>query len=102
VEDLGTGRSGATPPDEEVVERLLSGMVNEAARCLEERVAAHADHVDLATVLGFGFPPFRGGLLRWARTVGEADTRRRLDALAGRHGARFVAAPGLSVLFRTG
>ena len=102
VEDLGVSASGAAPSDADVVMRLLSGMANEAARCVEERVVAHLDHVDLATVLGFGFPPFRGGLLRWVRTVGEPETRRRLDALAARHGLRFAASPSLGVLFQVG
>jgi hypothetical protein len=52
---------------------------------------------DLATVLG-RLSALRGGLLRWVRTVGENETRRRLDALATRHGLRFAARlPGRSV-----
>ena len=47
-------------------------MINEAARCLAERVAAERDHLDLATVLGTGFPPFRGGIFRWMDAVGMA------------------------------
>lgn len=100
VADLGVTGRRATPSDADVVTRLLSGMANEAARCLDERVVAHEDHVDLATVLGAGFPPFRGGLLRWVRTVGETETRRRLEDLAARHGVRFETAPSLGELFR--
>jgi 3-hydroxyacyl-CoA dehydrogenase len=91
--------SSTAPPDGEIVERLLSGMINEAARCLTEGVAAEPDHLDLATVLGTGFPPFRGGLLRWTRSLGEEEVRRRLERLERRHGARFAPAEGLSELF---
>lgn len=41
-------------------------MINEAARCLEEQVVARPDDVDLGMIMGTGFPPFRGGLLRFA------------------------------------
>jgi 3-hydroxyacyl-CoA dehydrogenase/enoyl-CoA hydratase/3-hydroxybutyryl-CoA epimerase len=100
--DLPSKPAGPRRADEEIPMRLLTGMVNEAARCLEEGVAAHPDHVDLATVLGTGFPPFRGGLLRWARATGEAEIRRHLDALAARHGERFAAAGSLGALFGPG
>jgi len=97
--DLGP-RAGEAPTDAGIRDRLLGGMVNEAARCLAQGVVAHPDHLDLATVLGTGFPPFRGGLRRWARGVGEPETRRRLEALAARHGQRFAPAESLDVLFR--
>jgi 3-hydroxyacyl-CoA dehydrogenase/enoyl-CoA hydratase/3-hydroxybutyryl-CoA epimerase len=93
------GVSGPAPPDEAIVERLLYGMINEAARCLGEGVAAAPDHVDLATVLGTGFPPFRGGLRRWALTLGEPRVRAGLDRLASVHGARFAAADELPAFF---
>ncbi|MEX0842790.1 MAG: 3-hydroxyacyl-CoA dehydrogenase NAD-binding domain-containing protein, partial [Gemmatimonadota bacterium] len=46
--------------------RLLLGMINEAARVLGDGIARSAAEVDLAMVMGTGFPPFRGGLLRFA------------------------------------
>jgi 3-hydroxyacyl-CoA dehydrogenase/enoyl-CoA hydratase/3-hydroxybutyryl-CoA epimerase len=91
--------SNAAPPDDAIVERLLYGMINEAARSLGEGVAAAPDHVDLATVLGMGFPPFRGGLRRWALTLGQARVRAGLDRLASVHGPRFAAADELPALF---
>lgn len=97
--DLKTAVRGPSPADEEIVFRLLLGMVNEAARCLAEGVVAEADHLDLGTVLGAGFPPFRGGVHRWAVDVGEDEVRRRLDALAGQFGERFAPADCLGELF---
>ncbi len=57
-------------------------MVNEAARCLAEGVVASSSELDLATVFGMGFAPFRGGLWRYAEARGLDDVRRRLEELA--------------------
>ena len=51
-------------------QRMVLPMVDEAARCLEEKVVRRAREIDLCTVLGMGFPPFRGGLLRYADSLG--------------------------------
>jgi 3-hydroxyacyl-CoA dehydrogenase len=64
-------------------------MVNEAARILEEGIARDAGAVDLAMITGTGFPPFRGGLLRWADRRGTAAIVDRLEELAAVHGVRF-------------
>jgi 3-hydroxyacyl-CoA dehydrogenase/enoyl-CoA hydratase/3-hydroxybutyryl-CoA epimerase len=59
------------PLDAESIQwRLVLPMVNEAARALEEDVTDSPDAVDLAMVLGTGFPPFRGGPLRYAEEAG--------------------------------
>jgi len=71
-------------------ERMTLAMVNEAARCLEESVVDSPAHVDLAMILGTGFPPFRGGLLRYADTLGLARVAERLQALEREQGARFA------------
>ena len=65
-----------------ILDRLVLSMVNEAARCLEEDVVASASELDLATIFGMGFPPFHGGLLRWADTLGATEIVRRLEAIA--------------------
>ena len=69
-------------PESELIDRLLLPMVNEAARCLEEGIVSRPLDVDLGMVMGTGFPPFRGGLLRWADTRGVEEIIERLDALA--------------------
>ncbi len=66
--------------DEDAVKRLITIMINEAARCLDEKVIDSAATVDIGMIMGTGFPPFRGGLLHYADTVGldaiVADLRR--------------------------
>ncbi len=67
--------------DAELVDRALLAMLNEAARALEERVVAGPRELDLATVFGMGFPPFRGGLLAWADTLGPREIVARLERI---------------------
>jgi 3-hydroxyacyl-CoA dehydrogenase len=79
------GAKGAplVSPDE-IRDRLLDAMVNEGALALDDRVVERAEDVDLAMILGTGFPPFRGGLLRYADQAGigaivERLTRRQQE-----------------------
>jgi 3-hydroxyacyl-CoA dehydrogenase/enoyl-CoA hydratase/3-hydroxybutyryl-CoA epimerase len=55
---------------EEWLKRMLYVMINEAAKCLEEGIIDSSDAVDLGMIMGTGFPPFRGGLLHYAQTIG--------------------------------
>ena len=45
-------------------------MLLEATRCLEDEIVRETAHVDMGLILGIGFPPFRGGILRWCDSVG--------------------------------
>jgi 3-hydroxyacyl-CoA dehydrogenase/enoyl-CoA hydratase/3-hydroxybutyryl-CoA epimerase len=66
--------------------RLALLIVNEAARCVEERITSGPEMVDFAMVMGTGFAPFRGGPLRYAETFGlrrAVDELDRLGAVAG-------------------
>ena len=64
--DMKLSGTRSTPDEGRVQDRLVFAMVNEAARVLEERVVRSAADVDLGMVMGTGFPPFRGGLLKYA------------------------------------
>lgn len=57
---------------------------------LEEKIVGSAGELDLAMIMGTGFPPFRGGLLRYADTRGLRQIVDRLDELAKRIGPRFT------------
>ena len=63
-------RNESRVPADELIERALGLMVAEAARCLDDEIVASAGELDLAMVMGTGFPPFRGGLLRYADGYG--------------------------------
>ncbi len=71
------------------VERMLLAMINEAAMILDEKIVASAPELDLAMIMGTGFPPFRGGLLRYADGHGLPYIVARLDELSLKHGKRF-------------
>lgn len=79
--------------DEQIVDRAILTMVNEAARCLEEGIVECAETLDMAMLLGAGFAPFRGGLLRWADTRGANWVAQRLKELSSSFGDRFKPAP---------
>jgi 3-hydroxyacyl-CoA dehydrogenase/enoyl-CoA hydratase/3-hydroxybutyryl-CoA epimerase len=95
----GTGTAAST---EEIRDRCVYLLVNEAAHALEEGVVAAADHVDLAMVMGTGFPPFRGGLLRWADQQGVDQIIERLSSFEARFGSRFGPAPRLHEMAESG
>lgn len=77
--------------DEDAIsERLVLRMVAEASHTLGEGVARSEADLDVATVLGIGFPDFRGGVMRHARDLGLAGVRRRLEELASELGPRFT------------
>src|SRR5262249_28763656 len=74
-------------PVETLQERMVLAMVNEAAVCLEDGVVREPRDLDVAMVLGTGFPPFRGGLLRFADSIGPAILADSLSPLPGAHWA---------------
>jgi 3-hydroxyacyl-CoA dehydrogenase/enoyl-CoA hydratase/3-hydroxybutyryl-CoA epimerase len=63
-------KTGGTINAQEAVERMMYIMINEAAMILQEKVVDGPDTVDIGMIFGTGFPPFRGGLLRWADSIG--------------------------------
>ncbi len=71
-----------------LAERMVLPMVNEAARCLAEGIVEGPGFLDLALVLGIGFPPFRGGLCRWADAAGLDALVAGLERLESEIGAR--------------
>ncbi|HEY4594098.1 MAG TPA: 3-hydroxyacyl-CoA dehydrogenase NAD-binding domain-containing protein, partial [Thermoanaerobaculia bacterium] len=72
-----------------IVDRMVLPMVNEAARCLQEGVVRSAADLDLSLIFGTGFPPFRGGLCRWADQEGLGQILATLERLESSVGDRF-------------
>ncbi len=90
--------TGSAP--EELEDRLVLPMVNEAIAILREGVVADADLVDAGVIFGSGFAPFRGGPLQYAKSRGPAVVVERLRELEARHGARFRPDPGWDAFAR--
>jgi 3-hydroxyacyl-CoA dehydrogenase/enoyl-CoA hydratase/3-hydroxybutyryl-CoA epimerase/3-hydroxyacyl-CoA dehydrogenase/enoyl-CoA hydratase/3-hydroxybutyryl-CoA epimerase/enoyl-CoA isomerase len=76
LERCRTGHREIGP--EEITDRLFLPMLVEASRILEEGIVRDPADVDMGLILGIGFPAFRGGLLRWADTVGLAKVLEKL------------------------
>jgi 3-hydroxyacyl-CoA dehydrogenase/enoyl-CoA hydratase/3-hydroxybutyryl-CoA epimerase len=89
-------------PAEQIEERVVLQLVNEAIRCLGEGILRSARDGDVGAVFGLGFPPFRGGPFRWADAVGTRGLCDALKRLEERHGPRFAPAPLLVELASTG
>ena len=81
----------AVPSLDEIVERLILVQSVETARCLEEKVLRAPIDADIGAILGWGYPPFRGGPIGWMHTLGVPAAVAALDRLAERCGARFAA-----------
>ena len=71
------------PPRDDVVKRCLLPLVNEGLRCLEEGIADRPEDIDVIKVLGYGFPPWRGGPIHWAeKQLGFATMLREMERFA--------------------
>lgn len=90
AEFLGKGRKEVSLSDEQLVERAMLAMINEAAACLDEKIVTNPAYLDLALVYGVGFPPFRGGILAYADTLGIGHVVTRLKELQKEFGERFA------------
>jgi 3-hydroxyacyl-CoA dehydrogenase/enoyl-CoA hydratase/3-hydroxybutyryl-CoA epimerase len=87
-------------PEQEIVERAIFLMIKEAALCLGEGIIDRPDLLDAALIFGIGFPPFRGGLLRYAESLGAKYIVERLDAYAAKYGDRFAPPQSLFEMSR--
>jgi hypothetical protein len=76
-------------------------MLLEAVRLLEEKIVREPMHVDMGLILGIGFPPFRGGLLRWCDNVGAAQILDRVSKYASL-GKRFQPTEEFVAMARSG
>ena len=79
---------------EDLEDRLVLSLLNEAVSCLHDGVVADADLLDAGVIFGTGFAPFRGGPINYIRSVGAAPLKARLEQLAQRYGSRFNPRPG--------
>ncbi len=81
--------------EDELVKRMVYPMVNEAARCLDEGIVMRPRDVDVGMIFGTGFAPFRGGLLKYADTIGLDEIVTTLKEFAEGYGTRFTPSGSL-------
>ncbi len=99
---LPTGNTRSQIPAEEIQQRCVMAMLNEAARCLEERIVRSARDGDIGAIFGIGFPPFRGGPFRYMDAIGADEVVRRLEEYHDRFRPRFEPSPLLLEMARHG
>ena len=77
---------------EEIIDTMLALGINEAALMIEEGICDRPQDMDLAMIYGTGFPPYRGGILRYADKWGIKNVHERLIILEKQYGLRFKPA----------
>jgi 3-hydroxyacyl-CoA dehydrogenase/enoyl-CoA hydratase/3-hydroxybutyryl-CoA epimerase len=87
---------------EQVQDRLVYAMLNEAAMAMSEGVVRTPRDADIGAVFGIGYPAFRGGPLRTLDAIGATEAVLKLERLAQVHGPRFMPAPVLHEMARSG
>jgi 3-hydroxyacyl-CoA dehydrogenase len=89
--------------DEEIIERAIYALVNEGALILEEGIALRASDIDMVYLTGYGFPPFRGGPMFYADTVGLDKVLASIEKFQkGYQGEQWKPAPLLVKLAKEG
>jgi 3-hydroxyacyl-CoA dehydrogenase/enoyl-CoA hydratase/3-hydroxybutyryl-CoA epimerase len=87
---LGLATPTTNLSSKECVDRGLLLMINEASRALyEDHIVETPAELDLAMIMGTGFPPFRGGLLRYADSLGAKTIVEQLNHYSSQQGIRF-------------
>ena len=100
--DMGQSLRRVSLDPKRACDRIVLAMVNEAARILEDGIVASAADVDLGMVMGTGFPPFRGGLLRYADDRGLGEVLAAVEGFSSDVGSRFQPSALLVELARAG
>jgi 3-hydroxyacyl-CoA dehydrogenase/enoyl-CoA hydratase/3-hydroxybutyryl-CoA epimerase len=95
VKDKATLKQAVGRHHEEIADRLILRMVNEAAACLREGVVADADLLDAGMIFGTGFAPFRGGPMHYAKAFGQDKLNSSFEELETQYGERFKADQGI-------
>ncbi len=90
IADLVPKQNGGSISDIDIIDRAMLAMINEASRCLEEKIISNPGYLDMALVFGVGFPPFRGGLLRYADSIGIDRLMEKYRHLEAAYGDRFA------------
>jgi 3-hydroxyacyl-CoA dehydrogenase / enoyl-CoA hydratase / 3-hydroxybutyryl-CoA epimerase len=88
------GASYSNP--QEVQDRLVMRLLNEATACLREGIVEEKDLIDAGVIFGTGFAPFRGGPLEYIRSTGTEQLTKTIDQLKDKYGDRFKKDAGWS------
>jgi 3-hydroxyacyl-CoA dehydrogenase/enoyl-CoA hydratase/carnithine racemase len=87
---------------QEIVDRMLARAINEAVYMIKEGICDRPQDMDLAMIYGTGFPPYRGGILRYADKWGIRNVYEHLVKLEAEHGVRFKPETALKEMAESG
>lgn len=91
-------KSASYPDPQQVQDRLVLRLVNEATACLREGIVENQDLIDAGVIFGTGFAPFRGGPLEYIRTQSVDKLSQTLDTLNSKFGERFEKDAGWAMV----
>jgi 3-hydroxyacyl-CoA dehydrogenase/enoyl-CoA hydratase/3-hydroxybutyryl-CoA epimerase/enoyl-CoA isomerase len=97
----GLARENREVSDQDIIDRMMIPMINESVRCLEDKIVDTPMEVDLGLIYGLGFPPFRGGALKYADAIGLKEICERAAA-HGRLGKLYEPPPLLQDMANSG
>ncbi|GED23506.1 fatty acid oxidation complex subunit alpha FadB [Halomonas halmophila] len=94
--------SGRDFSDDDIIARMMTPLCLEAVRCLEDNIVGTPAEADMALIYGIGFPPFRGGALRYIDAMGLEAFVAQADELAAELGALYAPTDKLREMARNG
>jgi 3-hydroxyacyl-CoA dehydrogenase/enoyl-CoA hydratase/3-hydroxybutyryl-CoA epimerase len=89
-------KSASYSNPQEVQDRLVMRLLNEATACLREGIVEEKDLIDAGVIFGTGFAPFRGGPLEYIRSTGKERLSKTIEQLTAKFGDRFKKDEGWS------
>lgn len=81
--------------DQEIIDRLMLPFIFESSRCLNEKIVDESYELDLAMLMGLGFPPFRGGPMRFAESIGAQALKEKGNEYFKKLGALYEVTSGI-------
>ncbi len=99
---LGQDQSklNTTITDQEIIDRLMLPFIFESSRCLSEKIVDHSYELDLAMLTGLGFPPFRGGPMRYAQAVGANTLKEKGNTYFKQFGPLYEVTPAIEEVLK--
>jgi len=95
-DELRTSKNSNT----QIVERCMLMMINEASMVLEDGIIEKPSYLDIAMIMGTGFPAFRGGILHYSDSIGVDIVREKMKKYEDKFGKRFTPSNGLTQFYK--
>ena len=89
VRELKRIRKNQIISDNEIIQRGIYRMINEGKKLLKDKIAESEEDIDLALILGAGFPPFLGGPMNYAKNIAWLKIKKELEKFTDQYGQRF-------------